>query len=306
MPRDGSGGYLPPQNSWNPAINNNAALPNDWMAVLNDIAATLQASLAADGQTPITGIMNFGLNRASNLGAPIGAGDALRFEQLSRGPDIASAATIAVPIEGQFFSVTGSAAITAIAPMTAGRLVYFKLDAGIVLTHSAGLLLPDAKNITSQADDVAVFLSVSPGIWRCVSYPNRLYSRDNILGTVSQLGGTPTGAIIQAGSNSNGRYVRFADGTQWCFHTKPGNFQLTQASGNIFVSSGNEPWTFPIAFITPPEFDAFVMASVPYAWAVLGDTQATTQTAATFRVATGYSTSLVPDFNLMAAGRWYL
>ncbi|WP_303698689.1 phage tail protein [Pseudomonas aeruginosa] len=38
----------------------------------------------------------------------------------------------------------------------------------------------------------------------------------NILGTVSQSGGVPTGAIIERGSNANGEYVRFADGTQIC------------------------------------------------------------------------------------------
>ena len=43
-----------------------------------------------------------------------------------------------------------------------------------------------------------------------------LYRRSNILGTVSQLAGVPTGAIIERGSNANGEYVRFADGTQIC------------------------------------------------------------------------------------------
>lgn len=38
----------------------------------------------------------------------------------------------------------------------------------------------------------------------------------DILGTVSQSGGVPTGAVIEKGSNSNGEYVRFADGTQIC------------------------------------------------------------------------------------------
>lgn len=37
-----------------------------------------------------------------------------------------------------------------------------------------------------------------------------------LVGTVSQSGGVPTGAIIERGSNANGSYVRFADGTQIC------------------------------------------------------------------------------------------
>ena len=40
-----------------------------------------------------------------------------------------------------------------------------------------------------------------------------------LLGTVSQSGGVPTGAIIERGSNVNGEYVRFADGTQICTTT---------------------------------------------------------------------------------------
>ena len=39
------------------------------------------------------------------------------------------------------------------------------------------------------------------------------YQQDNILGTVSQSGGVPTGAIIERGSNANGEYVKYADGT---------------------------------------------------------------------------------------------
>jgi len=46
------------------------------------------------------------------------------------------------------------------------------------------------------------------GAWVCNS--------EELLGTVSQSGGVPTGAVIERGSNANGEYVRFADGTQIC------------------------------------------------------------------------------------------
>jgi hypothetical protein len=39
------------------------------------------------------------------------------------------------------------------------------------------------------------------------------FQRSNILGTVAQTGGVPTGAVIERGSNANGEYVKFADGT---------------------------------------------------------------------------------------------
>lgn len=48
---------------------------------------------------------------------------------------------------------------------------------------------------------------------------SQVYSRNNILGTVSQTSGVPTGAIIERGSNANGEFVKYADGTQICTFT---------------------------------------------------------------------------------------
>ena len=47
----------------------------------------------------------------------------------------------------------------------------------------------------------------------------KMYDQANILGTVSQSSGVPTGAIIERGSNANGTFVKFADGTQICYVT---------------------------------------------------------------------------------------
>lgn len=44
-----------------------------------------------------------------------------------------------------------------------------------------------------------------------------LFHTGNILGTVSQSGGVPTGAIIERGSNANGEYIKWADGTLECW-----------------------------------------------------------------------------------------
>ncbi|MDA1378672.1 hypothetical protein PCI56_00920 [Plesiomonas shigelloides subsp. oncorhynchi] len=52
------------------------------------------------------------------------------------------------------------------------------------------------------------------------------YSQGNIVGSVSQSGGVPTGAIIQRGSNVNGEFVRFADGTQICTRYSVTNIQI--------------------------------------------------------------------------------
>lgn len=69
--------------------------------------------------------------------------------------------------------------------------------------------------------------------------------RDNILGTVSQSAGAPTGAIIERGSNANGEYVRLADGTQWC--RKDAAYDTSLAGG---ANSGDQTWTFPASFVS--------------------------------------------------------
>ncbi|MFP3409629.1 hypothetical protein SB757_33975, partial [Pseudomonas sp. SIMBA_065] len=40
------------------------------------------------------------------------------------------------------------------------------------------------------------------------------FNRANIVGSVGQASGVPTGAVLQRGSNANGEFIRFADGTQ--------------------------------------------------------------------------------------------
>ena len=83
---------------------------------------------------------------------------------------------------------------------------------------------------TAGEDDFAIKVSADGGSWHDglvvdratgrAALPNgatiagtEAYRRGNILGTVSQSGGVPTGAVIESGSNANGSYVKFADGT---------------------------------------------------------------------------------------------
>ena len=76
--------------------------------------------------------------------------------------------------------------------------------------------------------------------------PDKAFRRGNILGTVSQSGGVPTGAIIERGSNANGEYVRYADGTQECWVVAT---LSTALNGNMLPSYN---WTFPAAFSVIP------------------------------------------------------
>ncbi|WP_244996094.1 hypothetical protein [Enterobacter kobei] len=77
----------------------------------------------------------------------------------------------------------------------------------------------------------------------------------DILGTVSQTGGVPTGAVIEKGSNSNGEYVRFADGTQICRMVVSAadaeNKNVTIAGTLGGYRSSQNPVPFPANFAAP-------------------------------------------------------
>lgn len=80
----------------------------------------------------------------------------------------------------------------------------------------------------------------------------------DILGTlVAPDAGGLTGAIIERGSNANGEFVKFADGTLLCFQSFTVSAVL--ASSNLFgTTSGvgyrtsDSAWTFPAAFFASP------------------------------------------------------
>ncbi|RYG89513.1 DUF2793 domain-containing protein [Loktanella sp. IMCC34160] len=63
------------------------------------------------------------------------------------------------------------------------------------------------------------------------------YGPGNLVGIVSETAGAPTGAVLEYGQNANGRYVRFADGTQMCWHREAA------------VSPGWATWAFPAMFV---------------------------------------------------------
>ena len=119
-----------------------------------------------------------------------------------------------------------------------------------------------------------------------------VYTSGSILGTVSQSAGVPTGAVIERGSNANGEYVRFADGTQICTQTK-----AHPVEGNSILA-----WTFPAVFSAVPAFSAIPTATElddVTGRAVAWIHTITTGAYVRFRV----NSSAI--YKLTAIGRWY-
>ena len=79
------------------------------------------------------------------------------------------------------------------------------------------------------------------------------YKKSNILGTVSESGGVPTGAIIERGSNANGEFVKYADGTMISTVRKLfSDISLSSNDNNNLVRL----LPFPVEFVSPPYTNA--------------------------------------------------
>jgi len=79
MSRNGSGTYSLP--AGNPVVTN-TTISSTWANnTMNDLAAALTDSVAADGQTPMTGNLDLNTHKIVNLVAGSAAGDAIEFAQ---------------------------------------------------------------------------------------------------------------------------------------------------------------------------------------------------------------------------------
>jgi hypothetical protein len=127
------------------------------------------------------------------------------------------------------------------------------------------------------------------------------------VGAVSETDGIPTGAIVQSGSNANGSFVRWADGTQICHH----RITLGFVSGASLYAA----WTFPQSFSAAPTVLATVIDHGTYAMGrgSLGaggvDNPPTTTGAEIFQsrdpAAANFVAGNTIDYSVMAVGRWY-
>ena len=107
-----------------------------------------------------------------------------------------------------FITLTGTAAtITALGTVSAGIYKWVIFNAAHVLTHNAtSLILPSAANITAASGDVACFVSLGSGNWRCVSYPRA--SGNNVLNASTFSDGTVSAPAITFASDLNTGFYR--------------------------------------------------------------------------------------------------
>lgn len=87
--------------------------------------------------------------------------------------------------------------------------------------------------------------AVQAGTWGGWS---QVYLQENALDAVSQSGGVPTGGLIERGSNANGWFAKFADGTLICGMPAVTFGTVTTATGALFAGTQRVD-TLPAAFV---------------------------------------------------------
>ena len=84
-----------------------------------------------------------------------------------KGADIASASTITPGTDGDYYDITGTTTIAAIASRPAGDLVRFQFDGIVTITHNATtLIMQRKKDFTTKAGDMLAFMSEGGGKYR--------------------------------------------------------------------------------------------------------------------------------------------
>ena len=143
------------------------------------------------------------------------------------------------------------------------------------------------------------------GAWEEILNKNNIPTLDaSKIGTgVFDIARIPVGQIVERGSNANGEYVRYGDGTQICW-TRKRSTNVTAADGPLFRTS-SAIWNFPAAFVGNM-VAAFAMESggTAYGWGALGSSAVST-VSMSWTIFRATASPSDPEASLLAIGRWF-
>ena len=120
----------------------------------------------------------------------------------------------------------------------------------------------------------------------------------DILGGVTQVGGVPTGAIFQRGSNANGEFCLMADGTAICTY-----LQLSMsAAANTDIAAN---WQFPCVFAVAPAVLVALRGPAATNNFTINKLQAAPSSVTAAAITGNFSAAQNYFITLTAIGRWF-
>ena len=153
---------------------------------------------------------------------------------LVKGADLAAAPTSDLGgATGNYLTLTGNGvSVSALGTAPAGAERVVRFAGAVTLVHNAAtLILPGGSDITTAADDLAIFVSEGAGAWRCVAYTLAAYAP----GSGGGGGGGGVGPRGPAGTPGSVWYSGAgapASGTG-----VSGDYSLNLTSGDVFVKT---------------------------------------------------------------------
>ena len=210
--------------------------------------------------------------------------------------------------------VSGTTTITGLGTIAAGAERVVQFSGALTLTHNAtSLILPGGASITTAAGDVAYFVSLGSGNWRCTGYQKAngqavVASGSSPAGGGSELQARATATTFAAvtGSSVSGGNVTLGGGTRNSLLLgNDGNDPVVSASGasafHLWVKAGAQNlylWGGFGAQISNNDINQFASVSPSSTSNVIRD-----ETGSAYKCGIGFSTHNVADLYLSASGR---
>ena len=135
-------------------------------------------------------------------------------------------------------------------------------------------------------------------------FPDKTSATPQDFTAMPQVGGDP---IVESGSNADGEFTKWADGTMVCFliDLNLGNStNVNNAVGQLFVST-SQTWTHPVAFVgTKPAISGACGGGFSDGTNFIGQARGILTTTSYHIVSALSGTNLAPPVALTAIGRW--
>ena len=109
--------------------------------------------------------------------------------------------------------------------------------------------------------------------------------------------------IKESGSNSNGNYIKFEDGTMICEHSYTVNATVNTAAGGMYMNGTASTWTFPATFSAAPRVIGSLTRASSRATFLFPTTITTTDSGIGFASSMS-ETAVDYGVKVMAIGRW--
>jgi hypothetical protein len=111
------------------------------------------------------------LNSVGSISNSISFRNTISF---SKGSDIASAATLALGADGNYFDVTGTTGITNISSIGIGTAIKLHFDGIVTITNSSNIENIGAVDVTTASGDEMEFVEFASGQWRMTTYSGHI------------------------------------------------------------------------------------------------------------------------------------